>query len=71
MIRNLKSLVARAAVLFVVAAGLGFSILVAAMAAVLGGLMLISARLQQTRDVEPAEPAEAAAARPDPAAQPA
>lgn len=71
MIRNLKSLAARAAVLLVLAAGLGFGILVAAMAAVLGGLMLISARLQQTTDATPAGPVEAAPARPDAAAQPA
>ena len=47
MIRKLKDLGARAILVFVIAAGIGFGILAASVAAVLGGLMLIGFKLAQ------------------------
>ncbi len=57
MIRTLKNLFGRAILLFVIAAGIGFGILAAGVAAVLGGLILMGARLaRDTKEVtEPAE----------------
>lgn len=65
MIRKLKDLGARAILLFVIAAGIGFGILAAGVAAVLGGLMLIGARLAQG-----AAQTSAAATAPKPATAP-
>lgn len=65
MIRKLKGLGARAVLLFVIAAGIGFGILVAGMAAVLGGLVMIGVRLANGAD----ESATTTAAEPAPTDQ--
>lgn len=69
MIRKLKDLGARAIVLFVIAAGIGFGILAAGVAAVLGGLILVGIRLAQGATQPATEPAHEPAKTPE--AQPA
>ncbi|MFN3292388.1 MAG: hypothetical protein ACK4S2_06055 [Gemmobacter sp.] len=70
MIRKLKNVMARGLFLLVVAAGLGFGVIAAAMGAVIGGLLILGVRLaaDSARTVQ-AEP-EAAATAPQ-GAQPA
>ncbi|MFN3971860.1 MAG: hypothetical protein ACK4L4_10835 [Gemmobacter sp.] len=70
MIRKLKNVVARGLFLLVVAAGLGFGVIAAAMGAVIGGLLILGVRLaaDSARTVQP-EPEAAATALQD--AQPA
>ncbi|MFN4159732.1 MAG: hypothetical protein ACK4GO_15215 [Gemmobacter sp.] len=70
MIRKLKNVVARGLFLLVVAAGLGFGVIAAAMGAVIGGLLILGVRLtaDSARTVQP-EPEAAATAPKD--AQPA
>lgn len=59
MIQTFKNLSARAIFPIVIAAGIGFGILAAGVAAVLGGLILMGVRLDRetTKDTAPAEPA--------------
>lgn len=76
MLHTFKSLVARAALLFVIAAGIGFGILAAGMAVILGAVMLIGLRLARwSFDQAPAGPSSAASGRavaaPAPTDQPA
>lgn len=66
MIRNLKIWAARALLVAVVAAGLGFGILAAALAAVIGGLLMLGVRLSAAA----AAPAPAPAPGPEPQARP-
>lgn len=62
MIRKLKSWGARALFLLVVAAGLGFGVIAAAMGAVIGGLLLLGVRLAASAGPADAPPAPAEAA---------
>lgn len=66
MIRKLKNVVARGLFLLVVAAGLGFGVIAAAMGAVIGGLLILGVRLTadsaQTVQPEPETPTTADAA---------
>jgi hypothetical protein len=52
MIRKLKNMVARGLFLLVVAAGLGFGVIAAAMGAVIGGLLMLGVRLAADAVVE-------------------
>lgn len=66
MIRKLKNVVARGLFLLVVAAGLGFGVIAAAMGAVIGGLLILGVRLAaetaQATQPEPDAPTVAEAA---------
>jgi hypothetical protein len=52
MIRKLKTGVARGLFLMVVATGLGFGVIAAAMAAVIGGLLMLGVRLAADAEAE-------------------
>jgi hypothetical protein len=67
MIRKLKNMVARGLFLLVVAAGLGFGVIAAAMGAVIGGLLMLGVRLAADAVVESQPEPEA---RTDPEAAP-
>lgn len=73
MIRKLKSLGARTAFFLVIVAGLGLGVIAVAMGAVIGGLLLLGARLSQPRDIQAKtdESDTADQAGPGPAATPA
>lgn len=50
MIRKFRSIAARSILLLVVVAGLGFGVMVAAMAVIVGALLLLGVRLAQSAD---------------------
>lgn len=52
MIRKLKMLGARAVFFLVVAAGLGFGVIAAAMGTVIGSLLMLGVLLSQTREAQ-------------------